>query len=351
MKETENNLRNGTLLQGGKYRIVKFISSGGFGCTYEAIHTVFNERMAIKEFFYSDYCNRDAGTSHVTVGVESKKTLVEKFIRKFVDETKVLYKMNHEGIVRVTDVFEENGTAYYVMDYIDGLSLKQMVERKGKMSEARALRYIRQVCEALRYVHSQNRLHLDIKPANIMVDDKDEAVLIDFGTSKQYNDESGENKSTLMGVSHGYAPLEQEYKDVTRFLPATDIYALGATLYFLLTGVKPPTAGLLAGGDEALQPLPKSVSTATKQAIYAAMQTAKSGRPQSIDAFLKILNGDDTVGDDTVLGGKKGGNSDAEGGEEGACPRPGSERTQFKKYHIARRRGRSLRPRCLFHHR
>lgn len=281
-------LKEGALLQNGKYKIERFINSGGFGCTYEALHTMFDEKVAIKEFFVKDFCNRDENTSHVTVGTQGKKALVEKLKRKFIEEAKVLYKMKHRGIVTVKDIFEENGTAYYVMDYIEGKSLRDIVTTQGAMSENRALKYIKEVAEALSYVHSLNRLHLDIKPGNIMIDENDKAILIDFGTSKQYDEESGENTSTLLGKTPGYAPLEQMGNELVQFYPATDIYALGATLYNMLTGVTPLSATLLASGEE-LEEMPDSISEKTKQAIESSMQLNRKKRPQSIAAFLEIL--------------------------------------------------------------
>ena len=281
-------LKPGTLLQSGKYRIVRFINSGGFGCTYEALHTMFDEKVAIKEFFVKDFCNRDESTSHVTVGTQGKKALVEKLKRKFIEEAKVLYKMKHQGIVTVKDIFEENGTAYYVMDYIEGKSLRDIVTTQGALNENRTLKYTREVAEALSYVHSQNRLHLDIKPGNIMIDENDKAILIDFGTSKQYDEESGENTSTLLGKTPGYAPLEQMGNELVQFYPATDIYALGATMYNMLTCVTPLSATLLASGEE-LDELPDSISVKTKQAIESSMQLNRKKRPQSIAAFLEIL--------------------------------------------------------------
>ncbi len=189
----------GTLLQGGKYRIVRFISSGGFGCTYEAEHVMLEERMAIKEFFVRDFCNRDASSHHISVGIHSKKELVEKLKGKFIAEARALCKLHHPGIVSVSDVFEENGTAYYVMEYIEGTSLHGLIQEQGRLPEKETLDYIRQVCDALRYVHNKNRLHLDIKPGNIMIDKEGKATLIDFGASKHYDSETGENTSTLMG--------------------------------------------------------------------------------------------------------------------------------------------------------
>ena len=156
------HLYPGPLLQGGKYRIIRFIKSGGFGCTYEAEHTVFSKRVAIKEFFPKDFCNRDSDALSVTVGTQNKKPLVAKLKKKFIDEAVVLNGLDHSGIVRVSDVFEENDTAYYVMDYIDGGSLSGLVDRTGHLEEPKALEYIREICSALEYVHSRNRLQ-DLK--------------------------------------------------------------------------------------------------------------------------------------------------------------------------------------------
>ena len=285
------HLPNNTLLQGGKYKIVRFISSGGFGCTYEAEHILLKKRVAIKEFFVKDFCNRDETTSQISVGITSKTALVNKLKSKFIAEAQSLCSLEHPNIVHVFDVFEENGTAYYVMDYIDGLSLNDMVKKDGPMSEQKAVGYIMQVADALKYVHSQNRLHLDIKPGNIMVDENDKAVLIDFGASKQYDEEGGENTSTLLGKTPGYAPLEQMGNDVVKFLPSTDIYALGATLYKLLTGNTPPSASLLASG-ETLDAMPSFISEGTRNAIIQSMQTNKMKRPQSIGEFEKLLSRD-----------------------------------------------------------
>ena len=285
------NLIDNTLLQGGKYRIIRFISSGGFGCTYEAELVLLHKRVAIKEFFVKDFCNRDENNSYVTVATQSKVKLVERLKKKFIEEASALFSMQHLNIVRVTDVFEENGTAYYVMDYIDGKSLQDIVKEKGALDEDLAVNYITQIADALKYVHSLNRLHLDIKPGNIMINENNQAILIDFGASKQYDEVDGENTSTLLGKTPGYAPLEQIGNEVARFLPATDIYALGATFYKLVTGVTPISAALLASG-ETLEFFPATVSTFTQKAISEAMRINKNKRPQSIDAFLSLLDAD-----------------------------------------------------------
>ena len=136
------NLPIGTLLQGGKYEIKRFISAGGFGCTYEGVHTMLDTHIAIKEFFVKDFCNRDENTSHVTVGTQSKVALVEKLRSKFIDEAVALSQLSHPNIVSVSDVFMENGTAYYVMDFIDGKSLHQIINERGALPEGEAISYI-----------------------------------------------------------------------------------------------------------------------------------------------------------------------------------------------------------------
>ena len=284
-------LANNTLLQGGKYKIVGHISSGGFGNTYEGVHTMMDTRVAIKEFFPKMFCNRDENTSHITVATQSNKELVDKLRKKFIEEAKAIFKMNHPNIVKVHDIFEENDTAYYVMDYIDGKSLGDIVKQRGPLPEAEAVGYIRQVADALKYVHSLNRLHLDIKPGNVMVDATGHAMLIDFGASKHYDMESGENTSTLMGVNtKGYAPVEQSTQSFTKFSPATDIYALGATLYKMLTGITPPDANLLMAKEETLAPLPSCISKSTHNAVLKAMTLIRADRPQTIDVFLSLLD-------------------------------------------------------------
>lgn len=121
-------LKEGTLLQGGKYRIEKVLGQGGFGITYLALQTMLDRMVCIKEFFFKDYCERDEQNSHVTLNTTTNRELVERFRGKFLKEARVISKLRYDHIVQIHDIFEENDTAYYVMDYIDGPSLADMVK-------------------------------------------------------------------------------------------------------------------------------------------------------------------------------------------------------------------------------
>ncbi len=277
-----------TLLQGGKYRIVRFIGSGGFGCTYEAEHVMLKKRFAIKEFFMKEHCNRDAATSQVSIGSQGAKELVESCKRKFIKEAQTLANLEHPNIVKIHDVFEENGTAYYAMEYIEGGSLSDYIAQHGPMPEQPALRYITQIAEALDYLHHRQMNHLDVKPGNILLNASNDAILIDFGLSKHYDDEGQQTSSTPVGISEGYAPTEQyEQNGIRNFSPATDIYSLGATFFYLLVGVRPPKASEVL--NDGLPALPEHITPGTRAAIEAAMQPRRKDRPQSISEFLGLL--------------------------------------------------------------
>ena len=290
-------LTSSTLLQGGKYRIEKVLGQGGFGITYMAVQTGLNRKVAIKEFFMKEYCNRDAETSHVSIPSEGSKELVARFRQKFIKEAQTIAGLNHPHIIRIHDIFEENGTAYYVMEYHDHGSLSELIKQRGSLPEAEALRYIREMADALGYIHEHQMNHLDVKPGNVLLDEKGRSVLIDFGLSKRY-DESGQQTSTTpVGISHGYAPMEQyKHGGVETFSPATDIYSLGATFYKLLTGQTPPDASDVF--TDGLPTLPVSVSSSVVNAITQAMSPNKKNRPQSVEAFLSLLEKEPLVVDD-----------------------------------------------------
>ena len=281
------SLPQGTLLQGGKYLIKRFISSGGFGCTYKARQTSTGKLVAIKELFVQELSDRDEQTLVINAYSSRKSVQLAKAQKKFVEEAKVLMSMSHPNIVSVYDQFEENGTAYYVMDYIEGRSLHEIVKADGPLPVDKALRYLHQICDALSYVHVRNRLHLDIKPSNIMIDESDNAILIDFGLSKLYDDEPGDHQSSILGQTPAYSPIELFSETAIQLSPATDIYALGATFYKCLSGNTPPDAATIVNED--IPPLPHTVPTHVRTAIEHAMAVGKGDRPQSVAEFKKEL--------------------------------------------------------------
>ena len=285
------NLNPGSLLQGGKYKIEQVLGQGGFGITYLGEQTSLGRKVAIKEFFMKELCNRDDATSQVSVGSEGSREMVAKFREKFVKEARNIAQLNHPNIVRVIDIFEENGTAYYAMEFCACGSLSSLLKEQYPlgMPEKKALKYIREVASALNYIHKRKMNHLDVKPGNIMLNQEDDAVLIDFGLSKQYDAQTGQQtSSTPVGISEGYAPMEQYKKGgVSEFSPSTDIYSLGATLYKLVTGQTPPSAVDLV--EETLPDFEASPSV--KAAVRAAMGYRRADRPQNIDVWLSMLDG------------------------------------------------------------
>ena len=302
-------LNKGTALQGGKYEIIRSLGQGGFGITYLAEQVLLRRTVAVKEFFMKDCCERDASTSQVSVGTGSQRELVNKFRGKFIREAQMIASMNHPNIVRVLDVFEENGTAYYVMDHLPGGSLSDKVKREGPLLEHDAVSYINDIASALAYIHARNTVHLDVKPSNVLLDDNGRAVLIDFGISKHYDDAGEQTSSTPVGISKGYAPLEQGRDgDVSQFKPSTDIYALGATFYYLVTGNVPPEASVV--NEDGLE-RPSGISDRIWTAIEQAMQPRRKDRPQNIKEFLSLLDSPN-AGSDKAVDKTDGATVDAE---------------------------------------
>ena len=283
-------LQPNSTLQGGKYRIIKKLGQGGFGITYLAENTLLEGKVAIKEFFFKEYCERDDSTSHVTVPTSSNRETVQRFKLKFVKEARTIFRLNHPNIVRILDVFEENGTAYYVMDYIDGESLGDMVKRRGAIPEAEALGYVKDAANALEYIHSKNINHLDIKPGNLMKRKEDgRIIVIDFGVAKQYAAVISEG-CTPACISYGYSPAVLYRKNGEQsFSPQSDVYALAATLFKLLTGNTPPEAiEVLCEGLPVAELQEKHISRPVISAIAMAMK-GRHERTQTIAEFVSNL--------------------------------------------------------------
>ena len=283
-------LKQGTLLQGGKYRIEKVLGQGGFGITYLATQDILERKVAIKEFFFKEYCERQGDTNTITLGTQSNKVTVERFLKKFIKEAKTISTLHHPNIIQIYDIFSENNTAYYVMEYIEGKSLGDIVKLRGALQETEAVGITLKVSSALEYIHAKNINHLDVKPNNIMLRDIDgEVVLIDFGVAKQYDETTKEGTTTTpVGISHGYSPSEQYKKNgVSSFSPESDIYSLGATLFKLVTGITPPEAIEVA--QEGLPSMPSTISEACQSTIRRSMKLNKADRPRNIAEFVNIL--------------------------------------------------------------
>lgn len=284
-------LKVGTILR-GTYRIDSYLSSGGFGNTYVATNIEFDERVAIKEFFMKGVTQRDDNQTTVSVSNLENTNSFQEQKEKFKKEARRLRKLQNEHIVKVHDMFDENGTAYYVMDYVDGENLSERLKRTGKpMSEQEVCAILPQILDALKAVHNEGFCHLDIKPSNIMLDKGGKIKLIDFGASKQLgaNGTLTTNAPTAFAQTPGYAPREQMEQNLDKIGPWTDIYALGATLYNLLTNKRPPMPTDIdddMSEDKHLAlPFPESVG-GLRYLVLQMMKTNRLQRPQNIDAII-----------------------------------------------------------------
>jgi len=296
------HLKTGYILNNGKYEILDLLGQGGFGITYKAAgKTTFkgelgsidaSVQVAIKEFFFKDYCERERDTMRVTFSSATGKELFQQFKEKLVKEAIILSKLNYPNIIRVIEIFEENNTAYLVMEFVEGNSLLDILNEQGTIPVIQAIDYTSQIGDALSYVHTQNILHLDVKPSNILLRKKDDrALLIDFGVSKRYSIEHKETSITPVGRSKGYAPLEQ-YSDTgtATFSPSLDVYSLGATLYHCITGVMPSEPfEIVENGIVPPSVLNPVIPIQLEQVILKAMALKKSDRFQTVEEFIQAI--------------------------------------------------------------
>ena len=290
----QQQLLVGTLLRGGTYRIEAVLGQGTFGITYLAEHTGLDRKVAIKEFFMKELNSR--GESGSITGM-SDGSLSYNYCQKFQKEAINLSRLDHPNIVRVTDSFCENGTYYYVMDYIEGQNLNDYVN-SHHLLEQEAVDIIKSVADALIYMHEEKHmLHLDLKPGNVMRRASDGHIfLIDFGLSKHYGDDGNPETSTTIGFgTAGYAPIEQSNTTKNgEFRPTIDVYALGATFFKLLTRVTPPPASDIVSDDVVLENnlREKNVSDNLIKVITEAMCPNVRRRTQTIRDFKNdILDG------------------------------------------------------------
>lgn len=308
-------LQRNITLQNGRYRIEKVLGQGGFGITYEGETTTdlggnlgsmqTSVKVAIKEFFMQDFCQRQEDGR--TVKIIANEYKVQRYKDKFVMEANKLADISHPNIVKAIHVFEENNTVYYVMLFLEGGSLSSLVKHHtlGRLDPDVAINYIKQVGHALSYLHNEkNMCHFDVKPANILINRKGQAVLIDFGISKTFSDSTEDSATSSISYSASYSPLEL-YQPMTKFSPQTDIYSLGATLYYLVTGRTPPEATEI--NDIGMPKKFPYISDSLWQSIVKAMQPRRNDRPATVESWLDMLDNevyqDDVDDSETVVGG------------------------------------------------
>ena len=291
MENDLNLLPVGFLLNNGRYRIEQHLGSGGFGNTYRVLDTTNGKMFALKEFYLKGVNERDANSRIVSVSNADNTDEFESQRSKFRKESMRLQTLDNPHVVHVYQLFEENGTTYYVMDFLEGESLSARMKRQGHpFSEDEVLDMTRQILIALDTVHRANIWHLDLKPGNIMTAGDGHLVLIDFGASKQFHDSDGRSLSTSTGLCYtpGYAPTEQIAGEASRMGPWTDLYALGATVYNLLTMETPPSVSAIQDG-EAFH-FPPSVSSKGRRLVTWLMEPNRNQRPQSVSAVQRFLD-------------------------------------------------------------
>lgn len=292
---TSTQLQPGTVIHGthNDYRIERVLGQGSFGITYVAnvrlkgrLGAIESTAMvAIKEFFLRDVSSRNG----LRVFSVSDSTLCSDYRRDFLREAQNLSRLDNDHIVKVLETIEENDTVYYVMEYLSGGNLDQHILSHGKLSCREALDIAIQIGEALKCMHAQHMLHLDLKPLNVMRGEDGHIVLIDFGLSKCFGADGQPESSTRIGQgTTGYAPIEQHsFNKADGFMPTLDIYALGATLFKMLTGSVPPEASVVL--NEGL-PVDELSSAGVPPAIIAlverAMQPLRRMRHQTVDEFI-----------------------------------------------------------------
>ncbi|MBQ9743091.1 MAG: protein kinase [Ruminococcus sp.] len=288
----------GTMLR-DRYLVGNTLGEGGFGITYMGLDTTLDIRVAIKEFYPSGYANRNTQvSSQITVQTERQKAVFDKGKQRFVGEARSIAKFNKEpGTVDVRDYFEENGTAYIIMEYLEGQELGRYVRSKGKMRAEDLFRIMLPIMHSLEKMHSKGIIHRDISPDNIMYQTDGTLKLMDFGSARYY---TNEEKELSVMIKKGYAPEEQYHKNGDQG-PWTDVYGLCATIYRCITGTAPVDSLDRFHDDTLIKPsvAGADISPDLEKVLLYGLAVSKDLRCQSMselmDLTLKALEGEDAT--------------------------------------------------------
>ncbi len=271
-----------------RYLMGKVIGEGGFGITYSAWDSQKQIKVAIKEYYPSGYVSRDPRSNKVIINSKLNHAASNRGLKRFIEEAQNLSKIrNLSGIVSVLDFFALNDTAYIVMEYLDGISLKKYIHRKGKLTALNALTILKPVIYSLEAVHEQGLIHRDISPDNILLTRDGEVKLIDFGASKHANPDG---QSVSIVLKQGFAP-EEQYRLHGEQGPWTDIYAMAVTIYFCITGQLPPESIQRMYEDTMLPPsaLGADILEETEKALLKALSVFAKDRYRDIPSFARAL--------------------------------------------------------------
>lgn len=275
----------------GRYLLGCPLGKGGFGITYIAMDLPTEQIVAIKEFFPADHAVRDSDEEQVLPVNEEKALYFRTGMRSFSEEGRLLSLCaSIPGIVPFREMLQANGTAYLVMDYIPGLSMRKYMKLQGgPFTEGRALKLMKPILTALAAMHQKGIIHRDISPENLILGPDQTLTLIDFGAAREFNRDEGENLTVIL--KRGYAPEEQYHSD-SRQGPWSDLYAACAVLYHMLTGILPQEAAARAENDQ-LVPISRlnnlSLSASTCQALEKGLQVDPAERYADISALMKDL--------------------------------------------------------------
>ncbi len=301
-------LPSGVILQ-GKYIVGRCLGKGGFGITYLGWHITLQKRVAIKEMYPKGIVFRDTrgefdpNSLSVRITDSSLKSSYEKASESFLKEARTLAKIHLPGVISIHDCFEENGTAYLVMDYIPGDSLRTYLKgHGGKISEEETLTILHPVMKSLKELHQKNIIHRDISPDNLLLDEKGNVVLIDFGAARSIDFQNGNGTSLSVILKPGYAPIEQ-YDSQGKQGPWTDVYAMCATMYRMLTGESPKDPFVRMQDNQDMDIIVQvmrsaGVSEKTIKAIRKGMAVLQGNRFQSMSELEKALYEQEKSNDD-----------------------------------------------------